>query len=130
MKKLLFVLRTGQLYLQAAHNTTKGCTFFSDHAWLGEAYDAFAAGYDAVAERAIGLGEDPDLLAINIEAAKTAAELPLGSSVFSQALELEQSLQSVIESMGKKTVGTDNLLAGLADASEVRGYKLKQRIDE
>ena len=130
LTRIITVLRAGQLYYQAAHNLAKGETFLQDHGFLGDAYEAFAGAYDSVAERAVGLGEKPDLLKINTEAAKISSGLKIEDfdGVFEQALEIEKSLLKEIENVGKVSKGTDNLLAGLADDAEVRIYKIQQRL--
>ena len=130
LTRILTVLRAGQLYYQAAHNLTKGETFLQDHGFLGEAYEAFAEAYDGVAERSVGLGEKPDLFKINEESAKISSGLKIEDldGAFEQALEVEKSLVKEIEQVGKVSKGTDNLLAGIADESEVRIYKIQQRL--
>ena len=129
MKALATHLRYLQFLAHNAHNQVEGPSFFADHAFLGELYPVYEDAYDAVVERLIGAGEKPDLVAIQAEA---AAKLPEWSNVddaFDSLLLGEAVLCRQIETLakGEITQGTLNLLAGLADASEVRVYKLQQR---
>lgn len=132
LSKIITILRAGQFYYQAAHNTVTGKEFFADHGFLGEAYDAYASAYDDVVERAIGLGEELDVLKINGEAARISSGLSIKSceEILEQALEIEKSLIKAIETVGQVSKGTDNLIAGIADDAEKRIYKIQQRSKE
>lgn len=131
MDKIAFILRYLQLYAHQAHNLVKGQTFFQDHDFLGELYPVYEAEYDSVVERSIGLGKPVNIQKVNILAAK---ELPLDSSLnnmkcFQSILESEKYLCSQIEqSIKGASQGTIQLLGDIADKSEMRQYKLQQRI--
>ena len=131
LKNIATLYRALQLYTQAAHNKVSTCAFFADHAFLGEVYEAMESAYDSLVERAIGLGEKLDLLAMNVDAAKAIEDLKLEKPevIWSQLLENENSLlEHLEEASTKASIGTQNLLAQLADDSEARIYKIKQRI--
>ena len=133
LKNLATILRAAQLYTHAAHNELKGCTFFADHAFAGDTYDALETAYDSTVERAIGLGEEMNLLELGVKAANLAKDLSLDSQkdIFEQLLENEESIRDEIErAKVDASYGTDNLLAQLADDSESRTYKIKQRLKE
>ena len=131
LKTLAIVLRAAQLYSQAAHHQLSGPSFFMDHAFAGETYDAMEAAYDSVVERAIGTGEKFDILAMNVTSAKMVSDCKLDTTddIFEQLIENEASIRREIEVAKKDgaSPGTINMLDQLADDSEVRTYKLKQR---
>lgn len=131
LKNLAIVLRAAQLYSHAAHNLISGESFFADHSFAGDVYGAMESAYDSVVERAIGTGEKLDLLAMNVSAAKLVADCKTGtvSDIFEQLLENESSLRREIESAHDgASAGTINMLDQLSDDSEVRTYKIKQRL--
>lgn len=131
MEKIAFVFRYLQLYAHQAHNLVKGQTFFQDHDYLGALYPVYEEAYDSIIERSIGLNKPINIQKVNQAAAK---ELPNDASVkmpdcFKNLLESEKYLCQLIEQVVKgSSQGTMNLLAGLADQSEMRQYKLQQRI--
>lgn len=133
LKNLATVLRASALYAHAAHNTISGETFLSDHEFLGDLYTALTTAYDDVVERAIGLGEEVDLLSMQVDAAESLKNLSLSdaTAIFKQILENEKTIQDEIsDAINGTTVGTNDLLAGIADAGEVRIYKIRQRLGE
>jgi DNA-binding ferritin-like protein len=131
MEKIAFILRYLQLYAHQAHNLVKGPTFFQDHEFLGGLYPVYEAEYDSVIERLIGLGKTVNIQKTNMLAAK---ELPQDSSVvgnkcFQHLLESEKYLcQQIEQSVKGASQGTIQLLGNIADQSEMRQYKLQQRI--
>lgn len=131
MKNLAVLFRAAQLITHRAHLITKGPTFFQDHEFFGELYPAYESAYDAIVERMIGLGDTPDINQINSEACQNAGKVTEKDpkTLFERILRLEKTLQkSLTESMSGATEGTKNLLAQLADDSEVRTYKIQQRL--
>lgn len=131
MHNTAIILRALQLYAHNAHNLAKGKTFLEDHEFLGELYGAYEGEYDSIVERMIGLGEEPDLNDITKQAADaaTANEFKDNENAFSVLLVTEKELCSSIEKdMTDASNGTQNLLQGIADNSEMRQYKLKRRL--
>ena len=133
MDKLAQTFRTAQLVSHNFHNLTKGMAFFADHEFFGELYPAYEAAYDSIVERDIGLGEDIDLCAINAGAGNACGKYD-GSDMAADEmcavlLGLERQIQSECAEFAKgASLGTNNLLADLADKSEMCVYKLRQRI--
>lgn len=130
MKAIAVYLRTMQFIAHRAHIETHGSTFFEDHKFLGKAYEEYQSAYDAVIERMKGLGEQPDINAITLEAAETAAQVKdtIAVKLMKCLYGCEITLCKLIKHESPKvSVGTQNRLAGIADESEVRQYKLKQR---
>jgi DNA-binding ferritin-like protein len=130
MEKLATILRSLQLYSHQAHNLIRGQTFFQDHEFLGEIYPAYETDYDDVVERCIGTGEKIDIKAVNKQAAEN---LPSDSLLtvdfcFARLLTNEKLLCKQIEEVTPKvSIGTQQLIGEIANKSEVRQYKLKQR---
>ena len=133
MHDLAIILRSAQLYAHNAHNMTKGKTFFSDHEFLSEAYAAYESAYDSVVERMIGLGYDVDLNRVTKEAGKDAGSYAVKDvdpeMFFTTLFNFERNIcDCVKEYVPNMTDGTQNLLQGIADDSEIRQYKLRQRL--
>jgi hypothetical protein len=112
---------------------TKGKTFFSDHKFFGQLYPAYEEAYDSVVERMIGLGYDVDLNRVTKEAGKDAGSYAVKDidpeMFFTTLFNFERNICDCIkEYCPNMTVGTQNLLQGIADNSEVRQYQLRQRL--
>lgn len=135
MKDLLAITRTLNLYYHFLHNVAHGEAFGSDHKMTGAFYEELDTEFDSVSERHIGLSGDVSsatLLYTISEAASILSTMPDTEdmlSYFKYALDLEKQLRAEVDlAMQDATEGTKNLLAGIADRSEVRDYKLKQRV--
>jgi DNA-binding ferritin-like protein len=134
MIKLAAHLRHMQLYTHNAHNMCKGDTFFTDHPELGGLYGTYEDAYDGVVERLIGLGKSPDLLQVQKDAVAMldSAGTPSGfNEAFSTILGYEEELCKLVDAANEgASLGTQNFVQGIADTSEVRQYKLKQRLSK
>jgi DNA-binding ferritin-like protein len=131
MKQIAVTLRGLQLFAHNAHNLAKGKTFLADHAFFGELYDAYEAAYDDIVERMIGLTGDADLNAITTEACDmaTSAGFTDNEQALNVILVTEKELcDEIKKAMAGASDGTQNLLQGIADQSEMRQYKLKRRL--
>jgi DNA-binding ferritin-like protein len=134
MDKLAILLKTENLVAHSFHNLVKGVSFVGDHKLFGQIYEELEEAFDSVVERDIGLGEsDFDMGAI-LKAAGEAASRYDGTDMAADEmcavlLGMERSIQAECEVVNKTaTLGTQNLVAQLADDSERRVYKLRQRI--
>ncbi len=131
MKTTATLLRGLQFYAHNAHNLAKGEYFFADHEFLGDLYEEYEGNYDSVVERMIGTDGTAPLAEIN----KTACSMVEGKKAddcelaFKTILATEKDLcrQIAVDSKGA-SIGTQNLLADLADKSEMRQYKIGRRI--
>lgn len=131
MHNLAIVLRASQLYAHQAHHLTSGSTFFQDHKAFRKLYQAYENSYDSVIERIIGLTGECDIIAIT----KGACDI-VGKSSFKDTrhaymvlLTTEENICSICVTENKKaTLGTQNLLQGIADSSEIRQYQIQQRL--
>lgn len=134
MVKLATHLRYMQFYAHNAHNMCQGDTFYSDHEELGDLYGVYTELYDSIVERMIGTGKPIDLVKVQVDAAKMLdgeAEPKAFSAAFAGLLTCEQELcKLLIEANEGASLGTQNLVQGIADDSEVRQYKLQQRLSK
>lgn len=133
MQELLIHLRTMQLFYHNAHNLCKGSLFFADHAAFGDFYAAAEADYDSVAERMIGKGQTIDLLSVIKGVYTKCKTLPAGEAsteqLFSAGQRLEQELCAIVQKLiPASSEGTKQMIGNIADMSEMRQYKLKQRL--
>lgn len=140
MKELLAHLRAMQLFAHAAHNLVNGPSFAPDHEFFGSAYSKHESDFDDVVERIIGLyGEQHvDFAGLTMQAAKALAGMKISGKIsneqfFEQQLAHEQHLCDMINQLcAAKGVseGTKQLLGNIADMSEGRCYKIKQRLSK
>lgn len=137
MKELLSLLRAMQIYAQNAHHLCRGQTFHEDHSFFGDTYEQLATDFDDVAERVIGLyGDEPlELTALMQSVVSKLQGAPsvgtAENSVFYQhQLTLEDKLCSLIKSIVAAGVsgGTEQLITEICNKSEIRKYKIKQRL--
>ena len=134
MNELAILLKALNIYGHACHFLCSRVVFMQDHIFLGEIYEAAEDNYDAVVERCIGLGIKVDIQDINVKAAARAASIKVGddnSTKLSGCLSLEQEVVAMIEKLrkgGSLSLGTETLLGDIASESEIRQYKLKQRL--
>lgn len=100
-------------------------------------YEEVEGEYDSVAERMIGLGDSSqlNLHAITDAVSQKCKQYPIdakeNAALFQAALQLEKELQQQIEMMvkaGGVSQGVVQLLGDIAQRSEIRTYKIKQRI--
>lgn len=131
MNELATVLRAAQFYAHAAHNLTSGFTFHEDHEYFGELYGAYESAYDGVIERMIGFGTEPDINAITLAAAKDIQNYKHDTPehCYEELMDYEKQIcDLVVKFNGEASLGTQNFLQGLADDSEMRQYKIGQRL--
>ena len=131
-------LRLMQLFYHNCHNLVGRQSFFSDHDAFSSFYTEMESEYDGVAERIVGLfgTHALDVKKQIQDIATRLQQLPCSDAknnkvYFDKALVLEQELCAGLDAKikdPKTTEGTRDMLASLASASEVRQYKLKQRV--
>lgn len=130
MTKIAILLRLLQLFAHNAHNMASGPTFFADHEHLGELYPQYEEQYDSVIERMIGLDDSLNLTMITMQAAQGSSTMSLAQP-FQELVEAEDLLREEINiylAEGHCAEGTRQLLGEIANQSEARQYKLRQRI--
>ena len=131
MEKLASLLRYMQFYGHIAHNLTSGETFFQDHAFFADLYNAYEAHYDDVVERSIGLGMSIDLFKAHNSACQLLSKNQFtdACSAIDKLQEAERVLCSTINTeLEDKTEGTKQLLGEIMNQSEMRQYKMQQRV--
>lgn len=133
----MYLLRSMQIYSQSAHHLVKGTPFHSDHGFFGEVYETTGGDFDDVAERIVGLyGEEPLHLQSMLESISSKlSDAPCcgvqDNKVFYQyQYKLEEKLKSLIKQIIASGVspGVEQLIGNIADKSEMRCYKIKQRM--
>jgi DNA-binding ferritin-like protein len=132
MHSIATLLRALQLFAHRAHNDVRGDGFFADHKFFGKIYGEYEEAFDSVIERMIGLGEKTDIVQINSDACADSSKLPNNHDAkrfFAVLIKSEENLCALIKkAVPQSTDGTQNLLQGIADASEARLYLMKQRV--
>ncbi len=137
MKDVLIHLRVMNLFAHSAHNLVARMPFHQDHEFFGEVYAAVDTDYDGVAERIIGVyGESAMNLAEIIQAVSVkVAQLPSigvkeNKLFYNVQLQLEQELCKLCQAAIASGVseGTKQMLGDVCNFSEIRQYKIKQRI--
>lgn len=140
MDKTLFMivcqLKLMNLLYHNAHNLTKGPNFVGDHSLFNDFYSVVEGDYDDVVERAIGMDLEhvADLSSQMSIVSKKIEALPSlenNEDRFGIGLSLEQELCKMIEKTCAEeqcSMGLEQLIGNIADKSEARQYKIKQRL--
>lgn len=134
MKELAAFFKFMYFYSQMAHHQVKFSTFFSDHDYLGELYESYDAAYDGIIERMIGLGDDANEFdIINAAAAQfnqhREDNFTKNISYFAQILAFEKQLCAMLSEVANNvSLGSNDMIAGMANDSESRQYKIGQRV--
>lgn len=131
-------LRTMHVFYHQAHHMVKGSSFFGDHEALLGFYKQLEDSYDSVVERTIMLTgpEYIDLKVILNRVENTLAMYPPlhqikdNKEIFIIALDLERELCAMCQAQIEHgtTEGTKQLLGDICNQSEMRQYKIDQRI--
>ena len=138
MLKLSQHLQAMKLCYHNSHHIASRVAFFSDHEAFGSFYGELDGHFDDVIERSIGLyGSDVANLGIIMQgvAAKTAlcpsTKASDNSTLFSYGLQLEGELVVLVETICKSPEckeSTKQLISEIGNKSEMRQYKIKQRV--
>lgn len=137
MKELMILLRAMQMYTQNAHHLVKGMCFSQDHAFFGDTYEQLGNDFDDVSERIVGLyGEDPlNLQAIMKSVCDKLVDAPTAGTTenkifFQHQLLLEDKLCDLVKMIvgAGCSHGTEQLITEICNKSEIRKYKIKQRL--
>lgn len=136
MKDLAIYMRFLQLFAHNCHNMVSKVTFFSDHEFLGSIYSQAEGFYDNIIERMVGLGDEPDLIEIQLKAVNLLKEAKYNiqdnRACFMVILNIIKEMLGEIEDLSKTSLsqGTLQLIGTIADLQEVNVYKLKRRLKE
>jgi DNA-binding ferritin-like protein len=138
MIELLACLRALQLFTHHAHNLCARTVFLQDHDFFGSVYPEAESDYDSLIERIIGTKGEVSELELNSLMSAVMSKLSGAPSVgqkenkafFVHQLKMEQTICSYVESLCKSgglSQGQIQLLGDIAQRSEIRQYKIKQR---
>ena len=133
--EMAICFRAMQLYTHHAHNLVAHATFFSDHEFFGELYSFAEGAYDSLIERHVGTVSDQINLA-EVVAKAHQKIVSLQSTVkenktyYLETLKLVDYILAECEKYKSApvSIGTQNLIADLADKTEVIKFKIKQRV--
>ena len=146
MHTLASTFRLAQFAAHDFHQRVSGRTFLTDHAFFAELYESYETAYDQLVERIIGQGESVSPSQITYLAAQRAEafrDKVEADDMYAALMTLERTICREIDTLlmarevdeedrteeeSMITTGVENLLQGMADASEVRQYKFKQRL--
>lgn len=138
MRQLAILLRAMQLYSHSAHHLCARVAFFQDHEFFSETYQQLESGYDSVIERIIGIyGEESlNLQELMMEVLEQTKDCPSigvkeNKTFYEYQLKFEKELCQLVEQLCKNpkiTQGTIQTIATISELSEIRQYKIKQRL--
>jgi len=134
LTKLAARFRAMQLFAHNAHLLAMGQTFYQDHEAFGELYPAYETAFDALIERTIGLGGEYNPEALFKQVSEFLAPTwgcTETEKCFEKIMDFEKRICADVTDILTRmdvTQGVSNFLQGLADESESRQYKLKQRL--
>lgn len=136
MLELLAMLRAAQLLMHHAHNICFGSTFMQDHFFFGDSYEAFEKDYDDLIERIIGV-KGKEGLELKVIMAQVMDILPDDMLLIKDnkyfymlQLRMEETIGQMIQEICKteEDEGIKQLLGDMKQTSQIRQYKIKQRI--
>jgi len=148
LSQLLAFLRALYMVHQTAHWQTRGGHYYSDHILFQRIYEESLDGIDSVAERVIGLTNDPSYVSARDQAAlvhrlvgsayrgvtspapdvETLVKISLAGEV--SVLNAIDRVKQMMQHAGTLSEGLDDLLQGLASKHEEFVYLLQQRVNE
>lgn len=136
MKELMYLLRAMQLYAHSCHHLVKGNSFHADHAFFKAVYEEVEGNFDDVSERIIGLYTDEPLNLQSLISGVSAKLMDAPSTgvadnkvFYDHLMKMELSLQELCKQIVQvASPGTEQLVGDIANFSEARCYKIKQRL--
>lgn len=120
-------------FYQTTHWVTKGKPYYGDHLLFERLYNGVSEEIDGIGERAIGTTGNLEVVALGTSLRKMLEMLPTiqeMNNFFEIATNLEQGFIYLLEEIDKDeriSVGTRDLLNGIASKHEEHIYLLKQR---
>lgn len=133
--KALVHARAIQLFYHYCHNLVHSESFHEDHAFFGAAYKAFDTYYDQLVEYFVALYTHKKFKTAEISEAvcklleNVKIEEMCCCDMYEAAIKIEQDFQTCLVKVNSKgSLGLQNTVQGMATESDVRLYKMKQRI--
>ena len=131
----LIQARAMQLYYHYCHNLAYGETFHEDHAFFASAYAELEDDYDSLVEYFISLFSNSKFKTkevselVHEQLQELDVEKMDCNQMYSKAVELEEQYQKYLTQVnGKASIGLQNAVQGLATKSDVRLYKMRQKL--
>jgi len=129
--------RAMQLYYHYCHNLAYGPSFHEDHSFFGSTYAELESDYDTLVEYFISSFGNSKFKTAKISELvhEQLEELNVESmdckAMYTKAIDLETQYQKYLKNANSKaTLGLQNTIQGLATKSDVRLYKMRQKIYE
>lgn len=131
----LIQARSMQLYYHYCHTLAYGCAFHSDHSFFGSSYAELEDDYDTLAEYFVSLFGNTKFKTAKVSEliSEQLEEIQVESmdceAMYNKALELEAQYQKYLVGVNKQgSIGLQNTVQGVATKSDVRTYKMQQRV--
>ncbi len=126
-------LRALQLYYHYCHNLTKGPSFNADHELFKSFYESADSEYDRMVEYHIAafgsLESDTVTKQVAVLLDGLSVEQMSTDEMFANGLKMEYDLYQDLTSIEEGSpIGFRNLLGDISESSDVRQYKIKQRL--
>lgn len=118
-------------FAHSAHLNAGGPIFEADHKLYKRLYEFAIESFDAVAERSIALQSPVDMAAAFAVETKSVVDARSSDNRMAAAKKLVSEVLSEVERAAgcpSVTVGTNNLLAGLADRLEQFVFHISRRV--
>lgn len=135
LKALIIISRSLQLYYHYCHNLVSGPGFHADHKFFGKSYKELEADYDLLVEYCVSMygkegfitQEITDMVARQLS--DLSVEEMSAEEMYEKSIELEKEYQEYIVKLNSKApLGLQNTVQDFATKSDIRSYKMKQRI--
>ena len=135
LKAAIIKARALQLYYHYCHNLVTGCAFHSDHSFFGASYAALEGSYDSLVEYFIAIygnsvfstKEITELTCDELEDLEMNSMSAEG--MYQLAVTFEQDFQMYLVDVNQVArLGLQNAVQGMATESDVRLYKIRQRL--
>lgn len=131
----LIYARAMQLYYHYCHNLAYGTSFHQDHAFFGASYAEMEDDYDALVEYFISIHGNSSFKTSKVSELvhEELEDLDIENmecvEMYQKAIELEKKFQGYLGKINESgSMGLQNAVQGMATKSDVRLYKMRQRV--
>lgn len=132
----LIKARAMQLYYHYCHNLVQGTAFHADHSFFESTYKTLDSNYDQLVEYFIALFSNKKFKSAEIselvheELEGLEVEKMTAEKMYESAIKMEIDFQKYLSAVNEKgSIGLQNTVQGIATQSDVRLYKIRQRIN-
>lgn len=123
------------IYYQHCHNLTYGSSFVGDHTVFNDFYEEVADNYDRLSEYTVSQFGNKEFNTTVIhesimeELQNYKVENMTSQEMFNSSLILEFKFYNILKELDiKASIGLKNMIGDFAEKSDVRQYKIKQRL--